>query len=164
MSFDFATSGVCACAHGLAIAATSATVMRASMREAFMKARRGPFRAARSVLLADDVVVARLVLQEAAIGHPVDLFLELADLVILHAEKLRHQACLALLGLQVAQQFLARAVLVLAQPFDGAIERATNFLRRSRIAGARRDDAAAPFQIADLARAFLGRAPDERLH
>ena len=67
------------------------------------------------LLAADDVRVGRLLLEEAAVHHPVDLLLELGRLVALHAGQFRQHAGLALLRLEVAQQLLARALLVLAR-------------------------------------------------
>lgn len=59
------------------------------------------------LLAADDIRVARLLLQEPTGRHPVDLFLEFGGLVALNAEEFRQHAGLAQLGLEVAQQFLA---------------------------------------------------------
>src|SRR6516162_1288136 len=76
-------------------------------------------RGGRRLLAADDVLVGRFFFEETAMHHPVDLFLELGRLVALHAGQFGQEATLALLGLEVAQQLLARALLVLAQPGDG---------------------------------------------
>src|SRR5215472_18022713 len=110
-----------------------------------------------SLLAADDVLVGRLLLEEAAMHHPVDLFLELGWLVALHAGQLGQEAALALLGLEIAQELLARALLVLAQPRDGAVEGARELLRGLLVDVVAGNDAAAPAQIGDLAAAGLER-------
>ena len=52
------------------------------------------------------LVIGRRLFEETAVEHPVDLFLKFPRLVALHADKLGHQAALALFGRKVAQHLL----------------------------------------------------------
>ena len=110
------------------------------------------------LLAAHDVVVGGRLAQEAALDHPVDLLLELGRLVAGHAAKLRQQPVLALLGREIAQQLVARTLLVLAQPRDRAVERAAQLGGGLLVDVGAGDDAAAPAQIGDLAAAGRGGA------
>ena len=110
-----------------------------------------------ALFAAHDLAIFRRLFEEAAVDHPVDLFLKFVGLIGLHADEFRHQPALALFRRKIAQHLLARAVFVLAQPRDGAIERAAQFRRGFVVDVIAGDDAAAPAQIGDLARAF-GRA------
>src|SRR5262249_49016359 len=77
--------------------------------------------AAAGLFAAHDIVVGGWLAEEATLEHPVDLLLELGWLIALHAGELGKEAALALLRLEVAQEFGARALLVLGEPFDGAV-------------------------------------------
>src|SRR5262245_30121932 len=77
---------------------------------------------AAGLFAAHDIVVGRRLGEEAALEHPVDLFLELGWLIGLHAGELGKEATLALGRREVAQELGARALLVLGEPFDGAVE------------------------------------------
>src|SRR5271169_1687524 len=79
--------------------------------------------AAPALLAAHDVAVIGRRFEEAAVDHPVDFFLKFVGLVGLDPDEFGHQPALALLWRKITQHLFARAVLVLAQPVDGAIER-----------------------------------------
>src|SRR6516165_1554160 len=72
---------------------------------------------------ADDLGVIGRFAQKPARHHPLDSLLELIGLIGLHPDQFGHQAAGALGGLEIAQHLFARAVLILAEPVDGAIER-----------------------------------------
>src|SRR3984885_2878205 len=80
-----------------------------------------------ALFAAHDLAVFRCLAQKAALDHPVDFFLKFLGLVGFDAHELGHQAALALFGREVTQQLFARAIVILAQPVDGAIERAAQF-------------------------------------
>src|SRR5580700_1442635 len=85
--------------------------------------------------------IIRRILEKAAVEHPVDFLLELLGAVGLDADQFRHQAVRALLRRQIAQHLLPRAVFVLAQPSDGAVERAAQLRRRVLVDVVAGDDA-----------------------
>ena len=105
------------------------------------------------LLGAHGLLVAGRLLQKPTLQHPIDLRLELGGLVGLDAGQFGEKAVFAQLRLQVAQEFGPRAILVLAQPFDRAIERAPQLPRGFFVNILPRDDAAAPTQIGNFAAA-----------
>src|SRR6516162_4230685 len=84
----------------------------------------------RVLLAADDLGVIGRFAQKPARHHPLDFLLELIGLIGLHPDQFGHQAAGALGGLEIAQHLLARAVLILAEPVNGAIERPAQFRSR----------------------------------
>src|SRR5262249_20907909 len=106
----------------------------------------------------------RRMFEKAALEHPIDFVVELGCGIALYARQFRQQPFAAQLGLEVAQKLRSGASLVLAQPGNGAVERAPDLLSRLLIDLLAGDNAAAPAQIGDLAAARLQRPAHQRLH
>src|SRR6266568_7005867 len=117
-----------------------------------------------ALLAADYLGVVRRFVEKAPLHHPIDFLFEFIGPVALHADEFGHHAAGALVGSEIAQHFVARAILVLAQPGDRAIKRAAKFCRCLLVYVRAGDGAAAPAQVGKFAGAGGERAADQRLH